>query len=222
MELSVGTLTAAVTLKERLPLVPPAVVTETLLPPVAAFAAMLNVAVALVLLTTDTFDTVIPLPLWTVSGATKPVPVRVTFTAVPFTPLFGATEVRVGTTPVAVTPKGTVPLPPAVVVTERLCCPTVAFAARVSVAVICVALTTATLLTVTPLPVTPTVAPAVKFVPARVTFTAEPCTPLFGVTDVRVGPLPAAVTVNVSMLLLPALVTTQVLCAPSAALDETL
>jgi len=72
-----------VTVKETLPLVPPAVVTDTLLAPVAAFAAMVNVAVALVLLTTDTLDTVIPLPTLMVRGATKPVPVRVTGTDAP-------------------------------------------------------------------------------------------------------------------------------------------
>jgi hypothetical protein len=48
-----------------------------LLAPVAAFAAIANVAVALVLLTTDTFETVMPLPLLAVRGATKPLPVRV-------------------------------------------------------------------------------------------------------------------------------------------------
>ena len=83
MELRVGGLTDDVTPKETLPLVPAAVVTETLCPPVAAFAAIVSVAVALVPLTTDTFDTVIPLPLLMVRGATKPVPVRVTGTDAP-------------------------------------------------------------------------------------------------------------------------------------------
>ena len=81
-------------------------------------------------------------------------------------------------------------------------------------------LATVTLLTVMPLPVAPTVAPAMKFVPVRVTFTAVPCVPLFGVTEVRVGAFWEAVTVNVRMLLLPALVTTQVLCGPVVTLGE--
>ena len=51
------------------PLVPAVVVTETLCTPVAAFAAMLNVAVALVPLTTDTFETEMPFPPLTVRGA---------------------------------------------------------------------------------------------------------------------------------------------------------
>ena len=71
------------TVKETLPLVPPAVVTDTLLAPVGAFAAIVSVAVALVLLTTDTLETVIPLPTLIVRGATKPVPVSVTGTDEP-------------------------------------------------------------------------------------------------------------------------------------------
>ena len=79
-----GALTAAVTSKETLPHVPAAVVTETFCGPTPAFAAMLNVAVACVLLTTETFDTAMPDPLaLTVRGATKPVPVRVTGTEEP-------------------------------------------------------------------------------------------------------------------------------------------
>jgi hypothetical protein len=84
MELRVGVPTAPVTLKATLLLVPAAVVTETFRCPTPAFAAMLNVAVACVLLTTETFDTVMPVPLaLTVRGATKPVPLRVTGTEEP-------------------------------------------------------------------------------------------------------------------------------------------
>ena len=83
MEVRVGTLTAAVTAKETLPLVPAAVVTEMFFCPTMAFAAMLNVAVICVLLTTDTFETESPLPALTVRGATKPLPVRVTATDEP-------------------------------------------------------------------------------------------------------------------------------------------
>jgi hypothetical protein len=81
---SVGRPLAAVTVNGVVPLVPTVVVTETLCCPTPADAAIAKVAVACVLLTTDTFDTVMPDPLaLTVSGATKPVPVRVTGTEEP-------------------------------------------------------------------------------------------------------------------------------------------
>ena len=75
---SVGSPPTPFTVNAAVPLVPAVVVTEMLRAPVAAVAAIVNIAVALVLLTTDTFETVIPLPLLTVNGATKPLPVRVT------------------------------------------------------------------------------------------------------------------------------------------------
>src|SRR4051794_27457222 len=78
IEVSVGTLLAAVTVKPAVLLVPPVVVTETLEAPGVALAAIVSVAVALVPLTTDTFETEMPLPVFTVRGDTKPVPVRVT------------------------------------------------------------------------------------------------------------------------------------------------
>ena len=84
-------------------------------------------------------------------------------------------------------------------------------------------LTTATLLTVMPLPVTATVAPAIKFVPVRVTLTAAPCTPLFGVTEVKVGALFTAVTVSVTVVVcvnvpeVPVIVT---VAAPTVAVLE--
>src|ERR1700710_457404 len=68
-EESVGRVLATVTVNVVELLVPPAVVTETLEAPSVAPAAIVSVAVALVPLTTDTFDTVIPLPLFTVRGA---------------------------------------------------------------------------------------------------------------------------------------------------------
>ena len=52
--------------------------------PDAGICGNVELAVACVLLTTETFDTVIPDPLLlTVRGATKPVPVRVTGTEEP-------------------------------------------------------------------------------------------------------------------------------------------
>ena len=83
MEVRVGGVTEDVTPKETLPLVPAAVVTEMLCCPTVAFAAMSSVAVALVALTTETFETVMPEPALTVRGDVKPFPVRVTGTEEP-------------------------------------------------------------------------------------------------------------------------------------------
>ena len=55
----------------------------------------------------------------------------VTLTDVPRAPLEGATDVSVGR-PAAITVNSLVPLVPAVVVTETLCCPTPAFAAMLN------------------------------------------------------------------------------------------
>src|SRR4029079_14358481 len=79
-------------------LVPPAVVTVTLRAVVAAFAAIVNVTVKLVVLDTFGVPTVIPVPLTAtvVPPITKFVPVSVTSTAFPATPKFGCTFVNVG------------------------------------------------------------------------------------------------------------------------------
>jgi hypothetical protein len=88
-----------------------------------------------VLLTTVTFETVTPVPLTlTLAPETKFVPVSVTGTAVPCTPVEGATELNVGE--VADTLKGTVPLVPPGVVTDTLYCPVAAAKAIFKVAVI--------------------------------------------------------------------------------------
>ena len=68
----------------------------------------------------------------------KFVPVRVTLTDVPSAPLEGVIEISVGRVLAAVTVNGVVPLVPAVVVTEMLCCPVPADAAIANVAVACV------------------------------------------------------------------------------------
>ena len=151
----------------------------------------------------------------TCDGLVKFVPVRVTFTDVPSAPLEGVIDVSVGTPLALFTVKATVLLVPPLVVMEILRAPVVALAAIFSVAVICVPLTTVTLLTVIPPPVTPTVAPAIKPEPAKVTFTAVPCVPLFGVTEANVGT--AALTVKGTVLLTPALVVTEILEAPKVA-----
>ena len=83
--------------------------------------------------------------------------------------------------------KATAAVVPAVVVTVTLRAPIVAAAEMVNVAVIWVALTTVTLLTVMSVEETFTAAPETKFVPARVTGTVAPCTPLDGAIAVRPG-----------------------------------
>jgi hypothetical protein len=88
-----------------------------------------------VLLATTTFETVTPVPLtFTLAPETKFVPVSVTGTAAPCAPVDGLTVLNVGAA--AVTVKGAVPLVPAVVVTDTLPCPVVAFAAIANDAVI--------------------------------------------------------------------------------------
>jgi len=72
-------------------------VTVTFWAPVGAFAAMVNVAVIDVLLTTVVLLTVTPVPLrLIVDPVAKFVPVRVTGTDVPWMPLLGVIEVSVG------------------------------------------------------------------------------------------------------------------------------
>jgi hypothetical protein len=79
------------------PLVWPDLVTVTFWAPVGALAAMVNVAVIEVLLTTVRLLTVMPVPLRLIADpAAKFVPVSVTATAVPWMPLLGAIEVSVG------------------------------------------------------------------------------------------------------------------------------
>jgi len=184
IEVSVG---AAVIVNVTPFVVTPDDVTVTVSPPSVAFAAIPRVAVICVALTTCTLLTVTPLPLrFTVAFAAKFVPVKVTGTFAPCTPLIGVIEVSVGV-PVTVKVAPFVVIPDDVTVTVSA--PTVAFAAIPKVAVICVALTTCTLLTVTPLPLTFTVAFAAKFVPVKVTGTFVPWTPLVGLIEVSVGPL---------------------------------
>src|SRR5262249_35193305 len=76
--------------------VPPAVVTGTLLVPSVALPAMVNVAVICVPLVTLTLLTVMPAPAFTVAPVTKLEPVRVTGTAAPTCPPVGLTPVSVG------------------------------------------------------------------------------------------------------------------------------
>jgi hypothetical protein len=196
------------------PLVPPLVVTVTLLAPVAAIPEIINVAVICVVLTTVTALTVIPLlPGFTVAPATKFVPVRVADAVVPCAPLSGLTVVRVGGG--GFTVNGTPLLVPPLVVTVTLLAPVAAVPEIVNVAVICVVLATVTLLTAIPLLLGLTVvAPVTKFVPVSVTDTAAPCAPLFGLTVVIAGA--AGFTVNATALLPtpPTVTTTLPVLAP--------
>jgi len=81
------------------PLILLLLVTETFWAPVGALAAMVNVAVIDVLLTTVVLLTVIPVPLRLIEDpVAKFVPVSVTATAAPWMPLLGAIEVSVGLT----------------------------------------------------------------------------------------------------------------------------
>ena len=71
-------------MKVTLPEVPPLVVTETYCVPVAAFAAIVKVAVKVVLFTTAVLLMVTPAPLKLIEAPLrKVVPVRVTLTLLP-------------------------------------------------------------------------------------------------------------------------------------------
>jgi hypothetical protein len=186
--------------------------------PEAAFAAMERLAVIWVALTTDTFETVMPVPLtFTVAGDVKFAPVRVTGTDAPCDPVDGLIELNVGAIAAAVTLKGAVPLVPPPVVTDTLYCPVAAFEATVNVAVICVLLATTTFETVMPVPLTLTLAGDVKFVPVRVTGTDEPCVPVDGLTELNVGGNTAAVTLKGAVPLVPPDVVTETPYWPMAA-----
>src|SRR6202030_2210411 len=123
IEVSVGG--ARFTVNGCAPLVPPEVVTVTFRAPVAALLAMANVAVICVALTTVVLLTVIPAPLRPiVDPATKFVPVSVTGTLCPCTPLFGLIEVSVGGARFTV--NGCAPLVPPEVVTVTFRAPVAA------------------------------------------------------------------------------------------------
>ena len=98
-------------------LVPPGVVTETVVLPVAALPAMVNVVVICVgVMTVQPLGVMPPFPTLTVQGEAKLVPVKVTGTVALRAPLVGLMDVSVGTG--AVTVKGTNwPLCPPEVVT---------------------------------------------------------------------------------------------------------
>ena len=161
-------------------LVTPLIVTVTLFVPSVALARIVNVAeIEVVLFTTMLLAETPLLPVLIVVGApaVKFVPVRVTGTLVPCTPLDGVTELRVGVDGLTVkVALGLTGLVTPLTVTVTLFVPSVALARIVNVAEIEVVLFTTMLLAETPLlPVLIVVgAPAVKFVPVRVTGTLVP------------------------------------------------
>jgi hypothetical protein len=172
-------------------LVPPTVVTVTFRAVAGAFAAIVKVTVKLVVLVTFGVPTVMPVPLTitVVAPATKLVPVKVTPTAFPATPVFGCTSVNVGgCAGGACTVNVCALLVPPVVVTVTLRAVAAAFAAMVNVTVKLVGPVTFGVPTVMPVPLTATVVPPImKFVPVNVTPTAFPATAVFGCTFVNVG-----------------------------------
>jgi len=143
--------------------------------------------------TTVTPVTETPVPA-TVTAVVEdnPVPVRVTGTVVPSTPVLGEMDVSVGAVTVNVT--GLVVAPPAVILT--LLAPVFANVPITRLAWTVVSLTTVRPVTETPVPVT--VAPVAEDrpVPVNVTGTVVPSFPVFGEMDVRLG----AVTVKVRAL----------------------
>lgn len=152
---------------------------------------------------------------WTVvPAAVKPVPVRVTGTAVPRRPKAGAIEARVGV-PGLTTVKPTGLLTPPGVVTVTFLAVRAAVAEMVKVAVTCVSLTLVSALTVMPPPVTVIAVVPVSAVPVRVTGTAVPLAPALGEIAVR---LPGGTrTVNATELLVPPGAVTVTFLAPPVA-----
>jgi len=93
-EVSVGVPEVTVNVCE--PLVLPPLVTVTFWAPAGAFAAIVNIAVIDVLLTTEVLLTVMPVPLKLIAAPDPNcVPVSVTATAAPWIPLLEAIEVSV-------------------------------------------------------------------------------------------------------------------------------
>src|ERR1019366_313246 len=150
----------------------------------------------------------------TVAPATKLVPVRVTGTAAPGAPYAGVIVLRVGGG--GLTVKTTGALVPALVVTVTFAAPSVALAAMVNVAVICVVLTTVTALTAIPVLLVATVAHETKLVAVRVTGAPAPRTPVAGAMVLSVGG--GGLTVKIAGALVPPLVVTVTFAPPSVAL----
>jgi hypothetical protein len=199
-------------------LVPPGVVTLTVLAPIVALGEIVKVAVMVVEFATTRFPTVIPFPdrATVVPVAAKSVPVRVTITAVPRPPELGETETSAGTVGATIVKKTALLDPFTAVLTLTLLVESPAPAAIAKVAVTVVSFTTVKLLTSTPLPVTTIPFVPVKPVPINVTRTLVPCCPVLGAMEVSTGPN----TVKVWVLLVPLDVVTLRVLALIVALAE--
>jgi hypothetical protein len=175
---------AAVTVNVTELLTPPCVVTVTFRAPVAAFAAMAKVAVAVVELVTCMLLTLTPVPPTVIADKppSRAVPVNVTGVEVPAGPLAGLMLVNVGVSGVAaVTVNVSALLTPPCVVTVTFRAPVAAFAAMAKVAVAVVEFETCMLLTLTPVPLTVIAdKPPSRDVPVNVTGVELPAGPLAG------------------------------------------
>jgi hypothetical protein len=197
--------------------VPPGVLTVTFLAVIAAVAVIVKVAVIVVALTTASPLTVTPVPdtATVVPVAVKFVPVSFTGTTVPRTPVFGETDVSVGTGG-ATTVNVVVLVVPIGVVTLTFLVVSPAVAVIVNVAVTVESFTTVRPLELTPLPDTLIAVAAVKPLPVNVTGKLVVCSPVSGEIEVKVAPS----TVNVTVPLAPPAVVTLTVLVVSPAVSD--
>jgi hypothetical protein len=144
--------------------------------------------ICVVLFTVVLFIVIPDDPMTELTPFIKFVPVRVTFTVVPWVPLVGEMPVKVGagllTVKVFV---AEVPPPGVPLVTEKLLLPVAAVAPMVMLATICVELFTVVLFTVIPVPTFTELTPLIKLVPVKVTLSVCRRLPVVGEILVRVG-----------------------------------
>jgi hypothetical protein len=196
--------------------------TVTFWAPRVALAEMVKVAVTVPEFTTWTLVTLTPPPTVTPappvpeSAPVRLVPVSVTLTAAPRTPVAGLIPVNVGA-PREMTVKGVELLgpPPPGTVTVTFLAPRVAPVLIVKAALTCVSFCTAIPLTVTPPPPPDTLIAVVPVspLPKRLTANVVPRTPWFGEIDWSTGPF----TVKVTVPLVPPGVVTKICRGPTAA-----
>lgn len=165
--------------------VPFGVLTVMLCAPSEVAGAMLSVAVTVVALTATKLVTVMLVDpgAFTAVAPVRSAPVRVTFTALPRTPVLGEIEVSAG----PVTVKVTALLVEPAVVTVTFLAPSAAVDEMVKVAVTVLASTLVMPLTTTPPPGTATVEVPARLVPIRVTVKEVPRAPVFGEIELSVG-----------------------------------
>jgi hypothetical protein len=197
---------------------PPGTVMLTVLADSVAPVLIVKVAVAVVGLVTVKPLTVTPVPdTVTAVAPVRLVPVKVTGTLVPRTPVAGAIEVSVGTgRPITVNVTVLLVPPGALTVTFRA--EAVALPEIAKVAVTVLSFTTVRPLTATPPPGTLMAVVPVRPLPTRVTATLAARLPEAGVIEVSAGPF----TVNGTVPLVPPGVVTLMVRAPSAALEKML